>query len=153
MVHSGGYHAVQPTMHPHIPSQTFETLASYTSSAYMTPSTAHEAQFQTMPTTTISNHAMASYPGYTSEAVPAQSRQEPDGTYMPSLHRANSLDSSWNRTQAEVNNLRQGSLDSAWHSDSGISPSAESLAEAMGGLKIDHMAIGEKPLNIISWQS
>jgi hypothetical protein len=150
MVHQGGFHAVQPTMHPHVPSQTYEPLASYTSSAYMTPSTAHETQFQAMPTTAVSNHAMATYSGYTSQPVSVQPRQESEETYVPSIHRANSLDSSWNRAQVEVNNLRQGSLDSAWHSDSGISPSAESLAEAMGGLKIDHMAIGKRRVKVLS---
>jgi hypothetical protein len=138
------YHPVQAHMHPHVPSQTYEPLASYSSPQYMVPTTAHEGHFNGLPATTLSTHALAAYPGYTSHPVSAQPRQESvDGNYNPPLHRANSLDSSWNRTQVDVHTMRQGSLDSTtWKSETGASPSAEALAEALGGLKIDHMAIG-----------
>ena len=142
LVPQASFHAVPVTMH-HVPSQTYEPIASYTPAAYMTSTTAHEAQFGAMPATTMANHQMNAYSGYTSHPVSAQPRQSSiDGPYNPPLHRANSLDSSWNRVNIESHALRQNSLDSTWKSDSGVSPSAEALAEAMGGLKIDHLAIG-----------
>lgn len=142
MVHQNSFHAVPTNMH-HVPSQTYEPMAGYTSSAYMTPTTAHETQFSGLPATTMPNHHMAAFTGYASHQVPTQPRQASiDEAYNPPLHRANSLDSSWPRTNMDGHALRQGSLDSTWKSDSGVSPSAEVLAEAMGGLKIDHLAIG-----------
>jgi hypothetical protein len=148
MLPQANYHAVQPSMHPHVPSQTYEPLSSYTTSAYMTPTTAHEtAQFTAIPATTMSSHAMGNFSGYTSHPVSAVRQDSLDGAYNPSLHRANSLDSSWNRTQVDVSAMRQNSLDSAWKSEPGVSPSADALAEAMGGLKIDHLAIGKPPLD------
>lgn len=145
MVPQSGYQTMQAGMHPHVPSQTYEPLPNYNTSAYIAPTSSHEAQFSAMPTTTMSNHAMAAYPGYTSHPVTSQPRQEPlEGPYNPSLHRANSLDSSWNRTQMDAHAMRQNSLDSnTWKSETAVSPSAEALAEAMGGLKIDHLAIGK----------
>jgi len=143
MISQTGFHGMPANM-PHVPSQTYEPLASYTSTGYMPPTSAHETQFSTMPATSMSGHAMSAYSGYTSHAAPTQPRQSSiDGSYNPPLHRANSLDSSWDKAQIEGHSLRQNSYDGTWKSDSGLSPSAEALAEAMGGLKIDHLAIGE----------
>jgi hypothetical protein len=150
MVTPTNYHTVQASMHPHVPSQTYEPLSSYTTSAYMAPTTAHDApQFSQMPATTMAAYGMVNHSGYTSHPVSAQPRQHSldDGAYNPPLQRANSLDSSWNRTQIDVSALRQNSLDSGWKSESGVSPSADVLAEAMGGLKIDHLAIGTSTLS------
>jgi hypothetical protein len=153
MVQQNSYHPVQASMHPHVPSQTYEPLASYSSPQYMVPTTAHEGHFNGLPATTLSTHALTAYSGYTSQPVSAQPRQDSiDGNYNPPLHRANSLDSSWNRAQVDVQSMRQNSLDSTWKSETGASPSAEALAEALGGLKIDHMAIGEF-CHFFSWQN
>ncbi|KIW04048.1 hypothetical protein, variant [Verruconis gallopava] len=136
------YQAMSTNMPPHVPSQTYEPLSTYSTPAYMTPTTAHDAQYAAMPATTMSAHSMAGFAGYTAHSVSTQPRNDSiDASYHPPLHRANSLDSSWNRPPVDVSALRQNSLDSGWRSEPGVSPSADVLAEAMGGLKIDHLAI------------
>lgn len=144
-----GFHHMQSSVHPHVPSQTYEPLPTYSSSAYMAPATTHETHYGTSPVTAISTHPLSAYSAYTSHpmsAHPMSTHARQDGGYHnPVLQRANSLDSSWNRQPVDLQALRQNSLDSnAWKSDTAVSPSAEALAEAMGGLKIDHLAIGRQ---------
>lgn len=134
----------------HGQSQTYEPLTTYAHGTYLPPTTtSHESlQFGSLPTSSMATQEMNYHNGYTSHPVPDHRQNSLDTTWKseihPAVHRANSLDSSsWNRNNVDITALRQNSLDGAWKSDVSLSPSADALSEAMGGLKIDHLAVGK----------